>query len=111
MALIAVQSASTTGAALTWTAANAGGDEFVNAGQGTVLLVRNAHASETRTLTFATPATVEGLAIADRTLAVTAAEDFRFIKFTPASLYNDGDGHVNITYSSEADVSLAVIAA
>ena len=47
----------------------------------------------------------------NKSLEGTAAEDYRFIKFTPASLYNDGDGHVNITYSSEADVSLAVVAA
>jgi len=111
MALLTVQQVTTTGAAITWTSASGGGDTFENAGEGTVFLARNAHASETRTLTFATAATVEGLAIADRTLAITAAADYGMIKLTPATLYNDGDGIVTVTYSSASDVSVAVIAA
>jgi hypothetical protein len=50
------------------------------------------------TVTFVTPKTVDGLAIADRAVAITDAEE-RMIGPFPPTIYNDADRMVQVTYS------------
>lgn len=74
MATLALQDAPVAGlAAVTWTAASAGGDEAPT-GSNVLLLVRNGDASP-HTLTIVTPGTVDGIAIEDVTVVVAAGAD------------------------------------
>jgi len=72
------------------------GNQFQNDGR-MFLHVLNA-SGDVATLTFVTPKTVDGLAIADRAVAITDAEE-RMIGPFPPTIYNDADRLVQITYS------------
>ncbi|MFG1997885.1 hypothetical protein ACGFNU_01905 [Spirillospora sp. NPDC048911] len=61
----------------------ANGHACVNSGE-TIIEVRNAHASALQSVTFVTPGTVDGLAIADRKVDVPAGQARRFGGFPPA---------------------------
>ena len=89
-------------------AAAEAGDEFANSGNE-LLLVKNGSVAEV-TLTITTAVTVDGEAVADKTIAIPAGET-HLLGPWPAKWYNDGDGHVNITYSAHEDVDVAVIGA
>lgn len=86
-------------------AAAAGGDGFANDGKRTFAAVKNVNASD-RTITFVTQKTVDGESIADKTVVVSQDEIMLVGPF-PADVYNDGNGRVQMTYSSETDVSVA----
>lgn len=89
-------------------AAAAGGDEFANTGGGRRLLVIENGSGSPMTLTVTTQATVDGEAADDKTIAVPAGERHLIGPF-PASIYNDGDGNVQLAYSDETSVTVAVI--
>jgi len=55
------------------------------------------------TVTVVTPGTVDGLAIADLAIALTASKVYVLGPF-PASVYNDSQGRVRFTVSANADV-------
>lgn len=60
------------------------------------------------TVTVQTPGTVDGQAVADRTIALgTNAE--RFIGPFPVDVYNQADGQVYIDYSAVTAVTVAVL--
>jgi len=89
----------------TYFAASAGGDK-VTPGAGVGIHVKNANASPTN-VTIVTPGTVDGLAVADRVVAVTNGTD-QFIAVP--ELYRDpADGLAAITWSVTASVTFAVI--
>lgn len=92
--------------ALTWSAAEAGGDEFANTGKE-LLLVTNGAGSPV-TLTVSTSQTVDGLAVADKAIPIPAGETHVLGPWNK-SLYNDVDGNVQLAWSSHTDVELAVI--
>ena len=52
--------------------------------------------------------TVDGLAVADRTVEVTGTED-RMIGPFPKSTYNDAAGKVQLSYDAVASLTIAVI--
>jgi hypothetical protein len=86
--------------------AAASGGDTAEVGAGVFLLALNAHASETRTITIATPGTVDGHAIADATLVLTT-ENYGIIPLT--NIFRGSNGRASITYSdSAADITVAV---
>lgn len=96
MATVDIQPIPVTGVAPTMATASSGGDK-VRTGPGIFILVDNGSASSV-TVTLATPGTVDGLAISDRTVAVPAGEQ-RAIAVT--GLYRDpSDGLAHITWSA-----------
>lgn len=79
------------------------GMSFVNDGKNTWLEVQNAHATESVLLTFTTPGTVRGQAIADVTRTVVALTTRRYGPF-PKDLYSDP---VTVTSDSNGTVTVA----
>ncbi len=90
-----------------YAAAAAGGDEFVNEGKQTFVHFLNANVA-TRTVTIETPKTVAGLALAELSVVVPATGEAMVGPF-PADTFNDSDGKVQMTYSTEVDLTIAVI--
>ncbi|WP_171117787.1 MULTISPECIES: hypothetical protein [unclassified Streptomyces] len=94
-----------TGAAVAYTAAAAGGDDCAT-GAGVLLLVKNDDASS-HTVTLVTPGTVNGLAIADRQVAVAAGAE---VAIPVTNDYRDpSTGRAAITYDAVTSVTVAVI--
>lgn len=107
MAVVVTQAASLAGAALTYSAASAGGDRFTPAAR-TFLHVRNGSgASINATLTVT--AVVDGLPVGGgtRVVAVPAGAD-RLIP-VPPSTYLAADGLADVAWSAAASVTFAVI--
>lgn len=95
-----------TGLEETLAAAHVDGNKFPNDGR-IILHVVNGNVAD-RTVTIQTPGTVDGLAIAERTIVVTAAEA-RFIGPFPPGIYNQSDGMVYVDFSAITDVTVAVL--
>lgn len=77
-------------AAISFTAANATDNHsFDNSSERVVLLIRNLHSSS-HNVTIKRPATVDGTALGDVTVAVAANTTSVFGPF-PASIYNQND--------------------
>jgi len=106
MATIAAQAMTRTGLEETYSSAAGGGDDFINYGNQ-FLHIKNGSAGDI-TVTIVTPGTVDGLAISNRAVIVSAGED-RFIGPFPPAYYNDSSGKVALTYSGVTSLSLAVI--
>jgi hypothetical protein len=92
-------------------AASAGGDQFVNDGK-TVLIVKNANGSASRTVTFDVPNTddfgVSGFGL-DRAVVV-AGPSTRIIGPFPVRKFNTAVGaFIVFTYSSEADLTIQAV--
>ena len=105
-ALTAAQSIVRAGLEATYDACNADGNYFANTGNEFIHIVNAAVADQT--ITIATPATVDGLAVADRSVVVTASEE-RFIGPFPTATYNDGDGRVQLTYDAVVTLTVALL--
>jgi hypothetical protein len=105
MAELTVQDITRSGLEAAYVAAAAGGDEFDNDGR-TFLHVKNGLVDCTITIDVAK--TVDGQAVVDPTVTCTASEE-RMIGPFPPSIYNDGDGHVNVSYDDESNVTVAAI--
>lgn len=109
MAVLAVQQIDRTGVTPALAAAAAGGDSFPNSGK-TYFHAKNAHASASRTLTFASQAPAaaipQGASKADVQVVVPALTEKLVGPFDPA-FWNDNNGRVVVTYSSEADLTVA----
>lgn len=87
-------------------AAAASGGDTAEVGDGVFLLVKNSHASATRTVTIDTPGTVDGHAVANATLVVTTL-NYGIIPLT--NLFRGTTGRASITYSdAAADITVAV---
>jgi hypothetical protein len=109
MATVSVESAVTAGLAATYNAADAAGSDKFAPGDGVVLHVKNASAASINA-TLVTPGTVDGLAVADRVVAVPASGE-RFI-LCPAHLYrNPSDGLATAQWSATASVTFAAVRA
>lgn len=86
-------------------AATSGGDDCAT-GAGVLLVVKNSDASS-HTVTLATPGTVDGLAVADRAVAVAAGAQ-TVIPVTDR--YRDpSTGRCAITYDAVTSVTVGVI--
>lgn len=105
MATLTVQTLAKTGTQLTENACAGAGDEFANDGK-TILWFKNSNAS-TRTLTLVTQATTDGLAVADRTITLLGTDDTQ-VADLDRQVYNDANGRVQMTYSTEVGLTVAV---
>lgn len=94
-----------TGGTVSYTPAASGGDTC-QTGAGVLLLVKN-DAVAARTVTLATPGTVNGLAIADRAVAVAAGS---IVGIPVTNDYRDpSTGRASISYDDATSVQVAVI--
>lgn len=108
MATLSVQTISRAGVVPAPVAVASGGDQFANDGK-TLIEVWNDHATNPRTATVATQITVDGKAVADDAISITAANDRKLIGPFPPEIYNDVNGMVQLTYSdSGADMRVGV---
>lgn len=108
MATLSVETIVRTGLGAAYSAAASGGDGFANNGATFVHIV-NAHASAARAVTFtAQTSAAAGLAVADRVVSVPGPSE-RFIGPFPKSAFNDENGLCQMTYDSEADLTIAVL--
>jgi hypothetical protein len=97
MAALTLQTLVPGGSASTLVLASSGGDSCP-AGDGIFLEVHNANAAA-RTVILATPGTVDGLAIADRSVTIPAGERW---KIPVGRRYAGADGQAQITYTPDA---------
>jgi len=89
------------------TSGAADGHSFQNTGR-TFLLIRNAHATQARTITIQTPQTVLGLAVAELVVTIAATLS-RLIGPFPTATFNQSGGLVYVDYSDVgADVKISV---
>ncbi len=84
-------------------------DEFVNTGKAFLLADHTNGGGTTATLTIAVQKTVDGLAVADKTITIGAAETHLLGPF-PTEYYNDVDGKVQLAMSGGySDVTYTLI--
>lgn len=103
---VSSQSITWTGTAPTFNNASSATNTFVN--DGSVLLyIKNTDVT-TSTAILTTPKTVNGLAVSDLTITLTAATDRVAGPFTPET-FNDSDGKVTITWSNSVSQTFAVL--
>ena len=107
MANYSAQTATISGVTATMNTAAADGDAFTNDGS-TIVIFANAGASPI-TVTFVTPATVSGVAVADPTFSVGAGATRAIAGPFPEALFNDANGRVAMNYSTHTDLTFAVI--
>jgi hypothetical protein len=105
MATLTVTQLSIAGAADAPVAVAGGGDEFPNSGREWVEIINGD--SNPTTVTFTTPATVQGVAIADPTVTVAAGARKKVGPFPP-ELFNNANGRVTMTYSNSTDITVGV---
>ncbi|WP_119728339.1 hypothetical protein [Thermomonospora amylolytica] len=105
MALISTHTIDTDGTAPAFAAAAAG--DTAETGNRVFLIVRNAHASEARTVTIAGQGDLEtGDPYPDKAYSV-AAQGERWIPLLP--IYRNENGQAELSYSSTADLTRAVV--
>jgi len=102
---LAVQQAARTGALLTKSTVTTGGFTFPNDGH-TLLIVQND--SGALALVFDTPGTVDGLAIAQRTVTVATLEQWVIGPF-PTAIYNNAQDLVTVTPDKGLTSAVAVV--
>lgn len=105
MATVSVQQISTAGVAPTYSAASAGGDKVIP-GASTFLHVKNSD-TVAHDCIIATPATVDGLAVADRTVSVPNGGE-RMI-YVPSTFYQASDGLAAISWSATTGMTFAAL--
>jgi len=94
---------SSSGVTQTLTAANADGNNFTNNG-ATWVVIANGYTSDI-TATFQTPRTIDGLAVADKTVVVPTGSTFAIGPFGAAT-FNQSDGTVYIDYTESTTVTV-----
>lgn len=87
-------------------AANVDGHS-ISLGDGMILYVLNGSGGSI-TVTIPTPQTVDGLAVADRTVVVEAGE-FRLVALRGNSVYRQADGTAWVDFSAVTSVSAALL--
>ena len=80
-------------------------DQYFAANDGAIFL-RVSDGAAMATMTIVTYATVDGLAVPDRTVAIPAG-DVRYIGPFPPDIYNDGERKMQVTFGA-ADSSLVL---
>lgn len=106
MATLTVAASDRAGVDVAGASAAGGGDAFANTGYELVI-IKNGDASD-HTVTFVTQATVDGQAVADRTVTLTAGHTYAIGPFQPG-IYNDANGLVQMTYSAVTSVTVKVV--
>lgn len=83
------------------------GNAFINTGREFVH-VKNINPAQ-RTLTVLTPATLDGLAVAELLATIPADDGDKMIGPFPPQIYNQVDGKVYLDWSASADLSVAIV--
>lgn len=116
MADIAAQVLSNNGLAPTWSNCNAGGDAFVNDSPGKyVVIFRDNAGSGGQVITAVAQNTAfdippyGDLTAANQVKTVSGANGTQIFHDLSSSVYNDGAGKVQFTYSAVANLQVAVI--
>ncbi|HEY9409330.1 MAG TPA: hypothetical protein VIQ30_22645 [Pseudonocardia sp.] len=105
---ITPQKATSAGLTLATEPANVDGN-MIPLSSGMVLVVTNASGAEI-TVTFPTPATVDGLAVADRAVAVPAGATGH-VALGSSRVYRQPDGTAHVDYSAVSSVTVALLQA
>jgi hypothetical protein len=108
MATLNVDTITRAGVSPNYNAAEVGGDDFMNDAERRTFLAVNNESAGTVTVTIATSATMDGLQVADRAVAVGAGAEI-FIGPFPANIYNQSNGTIHVTYSAVTDVQVAAL--
>lgn len=103
---ITAQQVTSAGLAPAFEPANVDGNSYVLR-QARALRVKNGSAAAVN-VTLPTPGTVDGLAIADRVVAVPAGADM-VIGLGRGDVHRQPDGTVHVDYSAVASVTVAVL--
>ena len=104
MATLTVQNTSLTGITPSWVSAAVGGDEFANTGD-CYFEIKNGSGAEI-TLTIETPAKIEGIDIAEITVAVAATTGVKRVGSFDPAIFNSSAGRVVVTYSAHETVTV-----
>lgn len=96
-----------TGLAPTYGAADSGGNQFVNTGRE-FLQVKNTNAAA-RYITITTPATVDGLAVADVYVTIPATTGDKMVGPFPTKWFNYTGALTKVDYSAVTNVTFAVV--
>jgi hypothetical protein len=102
---LTVQTISLSGVTPSYAAANVDGHEFTNDGK-TFLQVKNTSGSPI-TVTLQTPATVDGVALADPTVSVPATTGDKMIGPFPTRAFNQSGGVVYVDFSAVTNVTVS----
>jgi len=101
---LTLQQTDRVGAAVSLTAALAGGHAFDNTDEDVLLLVSNGHTASI-VVTISTAATVDGLSVADITMTVPASGLYIIGPF-PADVYSQGDDDTGLTKAVLVDTDI-----
>jgi hypothetical protein len=107
MAALTLQTISIAGVTPTYATAASGGDTFVNNGR-TFLVVKNGHATLTRTITIDSLTNCNQGFDHNLTITAPAVSEIWIGPFEP-SRFNNSSGAVSATYSTEANLTVAAI--
>ena len=107
MATLSVQSIVKAGLNPSFSAAAGGGDQFALTDKNDIFWIKNGSGGSI-TVTFTTQATTDGLAVADRTVAVPAGED-RAVSDLDPNVYRDSSGYCQVTYSGVTSLTVAAL--
>ena len=107
MAILTVQTISLTGSVASYAAAEAAGDSFPNANNRTFFTVVSA-AGVDRTLTFNSQVNCDQGEDHDVAVVVSTGTTVRIGPFPPAR-FNDANGRVVVTYSSQVGLTVAAV--
>lgn len=108
MATLTVYTAAVAGVAVVAASATAAGDKFTNTGHEVIHVTNGGGAPITVTLDA--KATPIGLTLTDPTVSVANGATKVIGPFNP-DLFNDTDGNMNVTYSSDTSVTVIVVKA
>lgn len=107
MAVLTVTTVDRAGVTLTGAAAAGGGDSFPNTGVEYAIFKNTSGGDITVTLDI--QSTVDGQAVADRTVVIPATTGHKVVGPFPPSTYNDANGRVNFAYSGVTNLTVLVL--
>lgn len=107
---VSVERMSSSGLAATYTSSGlSSADTYQFGNDGRVFLHVKKSGAGACTVTVATPATVQGFAIAELTVSIPASTGDKFIGPFSPSIFNDASGNVSFTVSDTAGLSFAIV--
>jgi len=106
MATLTVQTAVLAGVTPSYAACAGGGDDFLNTGREMVHIKNGSGGA--LVVTFVTPKTYQGVALADPTVSVGAGSEEMIGPFPPG-IFNGAAALLSMTYSGVTSLTIAVI--